>query len=99
MIKYHKIFIENLKKLRKEQNITQAQLAELCDVSNGPIGNIESGITKPSFDLFLTIAEKLHVSPIKLFYNQNDTEQEQKELLQKLETNIISFIESEFRNI
>ena len=43
-------------------------MAELCDVSNGTIGNIECGVTKPSFDLLILIAQALHIQPEQLFH-------------------------------
>ena len=64
---YQEEFIYNLKKYRKERKLTQAQLSELCDVANGTIANIECGLSKPSFDLILTIATVLCVHPALLF--------------------------------
>ncbi|MGN0739022.1 MAG: helix-turn-helix domain-containing protein [Treponema sp.] len=69
MIDYQKCFIDNLKYYRKQKGISQSQLAEACDVSNGTIGNIECGITKPSFDLILLIADRLGIKPELLFYS------------------------------
>ena len=69
MVDYQKCFIENMKFYRQQRGISQAQLAEACDVSNGTIGNIECGITKPSFDLILMIADKLGIKPEMLFYS------------------------------
>lgn len=60
-------FIQNLKFYRKRAGISQAQLAESCDVSNGTIGNIECGVTKPSFDLIFSIAKSLSIHPSDLF--------------------------------
>ena len=68
MIEYGQVFIDNMKSFRKTKCISQAELAELCDVSNGTIGNIESGITKPSFDLIVRIAKALGIKPENLFY-------------------------------
>ena len=79
MIDYQKCFIENIKLYRKKKGISQAMLAEACDVSNGTIGNIESGITKPSFDLIVQIADRLGVKPESLFYT-NQVRQFQKSL-------------------
>ncbi len=73
MIDYQKCFIENLKFYRKKKGISQAMLAEACDVSNGTIGNIECGITKPSFDLIVQIADRLGVKPESLFYTEVDS--------------------------
>lgn len=65
---YQKYFIDNLKYYRKQKGISQSQLAEACDVSNGTIGNIECGITKPSFDLILLISDRLGIKPELLFH-------------------------------
>ena len=46
MNKYQKDFIENLKKYIKKKGLSQAQLAEFCNISTGTIGNIECGIAK-----------------------------------------------------
>ena len=64
---YQKEFISNLKKYRKEAGLSQAKLSELCNVSNGTIGNIECGSSKPSFDLILTLANVLDIHPAMLF--------------------------------
>lgn len=69
MVDYHKCFIQNMKFYRKKKGISQAQLAESCNVSNGTIGNIECGRTKPSFDLILIIANSLEIKPESLFYS------------------------------
>ena len=39
------IVAQNIKRIRKEQNMTQAQLAEYTDLSNTYIANIECGKT------------------------------------------------------
>lgn len=69
MIDYQQCFIDNMKFYRRKKRISQSQLAEACNVSNGTIGNIECGITKPSFDLILLIADRLGVKPELLFYS------------------------------
>lgn len=68
MIDYQRCFINNIKFYRKKKGISQAMLAEACNVSNGTIGNIECGITKPSFDLIVQIADCLGIKPESLFY-------------------------------
>ena len=90
MIDYQRCFIENLKSYRRKRGISQSKLAELCDVSTGTIGNIECGITKPSFDLILLIAEKLGIKPETLFYSveqpyfSEETERFSKKQLQSI---------------
>lgn len=77
MIDYQKCFIENLKFYRKQKRFSQGDLAEACDVSNGTIGNIECGLTKPSFDLLIKIAESLEIQPQMLFYDMSSPESPQ----------------------
>lgn len=60
-------FIQNMKFYRRQAGLSQAQLAENCDVSNGTIGNIECGVTKPSFDLIFAIAKALSIQASDLF--------------------------------
>ena len=71
MIDYQKCFIENLKFYRKKKGFSQSMLAEACEVSNGTIGNIECGMTKPSFDLIVQMADRLGVKPETLFYTED----------------------------
>ncbi len=63
-----------MKYYRKKNNISQAKLAELCNVSAGTIGSIESGIIKPSFELMVLIATKLNIEPAELLKKNNSTE-------------------------
>ncbi|MCQ2249267.1 MAG: helix-turn-helix domain-containing protein [Treponema sp.] len=72
MVDYHRCFIENMKFYRKKKGFSQAELAEACDVSNGTIGNIECGITKPSFDLIIQIATSLNIKPESLFLSSEN---------------------------
>ncbi len=77
MEKYQQTLINNLKKYRKQNKISQARFAELCDVSTGTIGNIECGSAKPSFDLLLKMADVLKITPSLLL---NDEDDEQKNI-------------------
>ena len=72
MTEYQKAFIANMKFYRNQASLSQAELAEKCNVSNGTIGNIECGITKPSFDLIFIIATALNISAEALFRNTED---------------------------
>ena len=86
MFNYQDIFIANLKMFRKNKSLSQATLAELCDVSNGTIGNIECGLAKPSFDLIISIAKTLNIHPSYLFSTTTHIPQEyliEHELLEK----------------
>ena len=52
----------NVRKLRKERKLTQKQLAELVDVSESAICNIENGKRSPKFETLLKLAEALDCS-------------------------------------
>lgn len=83
-------FRMNIKHYRTKRNMSQAQLAEACDCSNGMIGAIEAGRAKPSFDMILVIAEALQIHPADLFLR--DTSVTQKELKEQLQTKLIEDI-------
>jgi len=65
------IFIRNLKEFRKKEGISQMNLALLCDISSGYIGEIESGRKFPSTELIERISYTLKVEPYLFFKNQN----------------------------
>ena len=57
------LFAARLKELRMERNLTQRQLAEMMMVSNGTVGNWESGIRLPDITMLTRLAECLGVEP------------------------------------
>ena len=60
-------FASNLRKLRKAKGLTQAQLAKKAGMSNGAIGNYESGKRKNiQYVAVFNIARALEVSPSDL---------------------------------
>jgi transcriptional regulator with XRE-family HTH domain len=67
-------FVKNLKKYRKEKNISQMALAELCDTSTSYIGQIEIGNRFPSIELIEKIAEALQIRPYLLFFTDLSNE-------------------------
>jgi len=64
---YQETFRKNLKYYRKEANITQEKLAEMCDCSKVTIEKIENKKQKPSFKMIFKIAEALKITPADLF--------------------------------
>lgn len=106
MADYQKCFMENLKYYRKLKGLTQAELAEICDVSNGTIGNIECGITKPSFDLILQLSAALEITPEILFHSAESstidkltTDKFSKEQLKKIRTVLNSSIANVIKSL
>ncbi len=62
-----------IKKARKERGITQAQLAELLDLTPKYISNFETGERLPRFETFVEIANVLHYSADALLYDVLDS--------------------------
>jgi transcriptional regulator with XRE-family HTH domain len=61
------IFIQNLKKIRKSQGLSQMKLAEKCDTAASYIGEIEIGRKFPSIVMIEKIAGALKVEPYLFF--------------------------------
>lgn len=64
---YFESFRLNMKFYREQKKISQSQLAIGADCTNGLIGQIEAGTTKPSFDRIINIAAALGIHPADLF--------------------------------
>ena len=60
-------FSENLKSIRKKQNITQEQLADILSVSRQAISKWESGAVYPETETLLMISKEFNVSLDYLF--------------------------------
>lgn len=56
----------NIKKRRKELNLTQQELADRLGLSLNFIGKIEVAFSKPSLDTLIDIAEKLETTVSEL---------------------------------
>lgn len=68
---FYKQLGKNIKKRRKELNLTQQELAARLGLSLNFIGKIEVAFSKPSLDTLIDIAEKLEttVSELSNFSN------------------------------
>lgn len=53
---------KNIKKRRKELQLTQQQLADRLNISLNFMGKIEVAFSKPSLDTLIDIAQKLEIS-------------------------------------
>ena len=60
-------FAQRVKILRKKQNLTQVELAQLCGISISFLSNIERGINTPSFNVLESLAKALKVQVKVLF--------------------------------
>ena len=70
---YLEIFRLNVKFYREQKQMSQSQLAIGADCTNGLIGQIEAGSTKPSFERIVNIANTLGVHPADLFLRNAST--------------------------
>jgi transcriptional regulator with XRE-family HTH domain len=61
---------DKLKKLRKEKNLTQAELSKLLGLSKNYIAKVESGV-KPSMETFRKLADFFEV-PIEYLVSENE---------------------------
>ena len=83
-------FRMNVKYYREKLGISQTQLSIICDCGTGTIGGIESGKSKPSFDMMIKIAQALKVTPADLFIR--DISKSKSQLKQELKTLFDSFL-------
>ena len=75
-----------LKNHRKEQDLTQDDLADLTGISKRHIANIEKGIANASFEIVAILAKQLSISLDKIVHSSKIEIEEQviKELALKL---------------
>ena len=82
------IFIDNLKKTRKERGLSQMTLSRICDTTSNYIGQIEMGRRIPSFEKIEQIAAALQIPSYKLFAFEaeetKDGKPKTKEYLEKM---------------
>ena len=55
-------FSDNLKKIRKENNLSQEQLAEMLGVSRQAVSKWESNLAYPEMDKMIQIAKKFNLN-------------------------------------
>ena len=63
---YFNILGANVRALRIERNLTQEQLADLCDLHRTYVGAIERGNRNVSLKNIVIIAQALNVEPSEL---------------------------------
>ena len=69
-------FAERLKTLRKQVQLTQAQIAEKLDISQQAYASWERGVKKPTQENLVKIAQVLNVSVDYLVGNSEDKSDE-----------------------
>ena len=79
-------FSKNLKKLRKENNLSQEQLAEELNVSRQAISKWESATAYPEMDKIITLCDKFKVNIDDLLYKDVEEANREKEAKKSLNT-------------
>ena len=67
---------QKLRKMRKEQNLTQLELAQQVSITNGQISTIERGVSSPSLATLHRIARALNVPMTEFFEDERKKEVE-----------------------
>lgn len=94
------VFIANIKKYRKEQNLSQMNLAEKVGTSTSYLGEIEIGKKFPSIEMIQKIADALNIPPFKLFMSEDDfykkqfSKEESEKLLKEISKTVKDFTSS-----
>lgn len=65
-------FASRLKEQRERNGFTQSQLARLLGVSQGAVGNYETGISSPKADILYKVFDILHCDANYLFQDEMD---------------------------
>jgi transcriptional regulator with XRE-family HTH domain len=90
------LFGTSLRECRRSRGLTQAQLAEVTDLSLEMVGRLERGITAPSFETIDTLASALGVAPAVLFGAEpSGIEGERREALDRIKKLLASASDTE----
>lgn len=81
---------DELRKLRKERNLTQNQLAEALNISQSTVASWEKGTRQPTIDFLPTIAEFYGISIDSLLGMIDESEQNQPKIPVTAEAKILA---------
>lgn len=83
---------KNIKKIRKEKNLTQDELAERLHCTRQTISNYENGKSEPGIELLIQIAEVLEVEINDLIYGVKKKENRKKKKVTAVVTLLAALI-------
>lgn len=86
---------EVIKTLRAKKGLSQTQLAEMCELSQAALSQIESGRTQPQSTTMKTIAEKLEIPPAIIYFlsiNEEDFPEHRRKTFRTLERAIRALV-------
>ena len=87
-------FINNLKKIRKNNNLSQEQLAEILGISRQAISKWESGSAYPEMEKIIQLCEKFNVNIDDLLHKDIEeiiSEEQSKKNLNKYIESFLSY--------
>ena len=67
-VELRKTFGQNVKEIRQEQGITQAELAKFANVQPSYVSQVENARRLPRVDIAIALAEALGISVDSLLY-------------------------------
>lgn len=92
------IYTANLKALRKNQKMNQAELSEKIGITEKFYNDIETGRKWGSFDTIVDIANALEIEPYELFLPSGSTishnERRTQMLMKRLRTNFSELVDT-----
>ncbi|NJJ36793.1 helix-turn-helix transcriptional regulator [Clostridioides difficile] len=88
-------FGENLKRLRKERNLSQEQLSEMLNVSRQAISKWESNKTYPDIENLILLRNIFNIALDDLLFDENKDKIEDVIKSSKLPTNSTNYDEDE----
>lgn len=84
---FQETLAKNLKIIRNNKNLTQFELAGLCETSTNYIALIETCKKFPSSNMLSKLVDVLNIEPFELFLTQNILKKEVDKNLLKKEIN------------
>ena len=92
------IYTTNLKQMRSDKKLSQAELSERVHITEKFYSDIETGRKWGSFETIVDLANALEVEPYELFLPQGSAishnERRTKELMKRLRTNFSELVDT-----
>jgi transcriptional regulator with XRE-family HTH domain len=89
-----------IKQQRKQKNLTQSKLAELCNITQTYLSQIENNSKEPNLSTIKVISEKLEVPLPILFFmalNEEDISPEKRDAFKLISPSVNSLVNEFFR--
>lgn len=84
----------NIKKYRKKNHLTQAQMAEMINMHHQNYSQLERGVYSPSLDRLLEICSILNITPNDLLLENREYDDCKKEILESFDNQTLDMLET-----